>query len=340
MILFFLFVFLYIIYIFKYEFPDHILYLLLCFFLFIICLLRNENNVFDYAGYKEIYNSILIGKTILIEPTFYLISIISGNYLTGISSLFFIYACLSLLPKFYLFKKLSYNPIQSLLLYSSNFFILHDLTQIRISVAIIFFLGLINIEIQNNKLKTIFLNLFGILFHYSFFIYTLSLPFRKFIISKWFYVSIVFFGYILYFFKISIFDFLIFFQSETVLTEKASQYNNSLENLQTNLFNPIFILRLIFFLIILKNYTFLITINRYFKIMFNYYFIGIICFIYFWKFPDFSGRFSEMFFILEIFLLPLLLSKIKYVYLRDLLVFAISILFLILNFAYFKLIKI
>ena len=109
MILLFFFCSLFIIFIFKYELPIKILYPIFCIFLFIICILRNENNVFDYAGYKDIYNSILIDKSILIEPTFYLISFISANYLTGISSLFFIYALLSLIPKFYLVKKILYT---------------------------------------------------------------------------------------------------------------------------------------------------------------------------------------------------------------------------------------
>ena len=73
--------------------------------------------------------------------------------------------------------------------------------------------------------------------------------------------------------------------------------------------------------------------------MFNYYFIGILCFIFLWKFPDFAGRFSEMFFILEIFLIPIFLTKVKYVYLRDISIFLISLIFLILNITYFKLFK-
>ena len=339
MILFFLFTALFIIYIFKYEFPIKILFSLICIILCIISLIRNENNVFDYGGYKDIYNSILIGQSILIEPTFYFIAFISANYLTGISSLFFIYAMLSLIPKFYLFKKISINPLQSILLYSSNFYILHDLTQIRISVAIIFFLGLMIIDIKKNKFKTILYNLSGILFHYSFFIISITLPFRKFIISKWFYVLIILFGYLLYFFKISVFDFLIYLQTETILTEKANQYNNSLESLQANLFNPIFFTRLLFFLILLKNHKFYSAFNNYFILMFNYYFIGIVSFIYFWKFPDFAGRFSEIFFMLEIFLIPIFFNKIKSIFLRDISVFLISLIFLILNITYFKLFK-
>jgi hypothetical protein len=257
----------------------------------------------------------------------------------GVSLLFFIYALLSLIPKYYLFKKLSINPIQSSIIYISNFFILHDLTQIRISVAIVFFLLLIYFFDKVHFLKFSILNIFGYFFHFSFFIYTIVFFFKNINITKYLYIFLILVGYIFFILKISLFDFLLSFQSELLITEKANQYISLLDNTTVNLFNPIFLIRITIFIFFLLSIEKFQKISKFSKLYLNYYFFGILIYLFLWKYPAFAGRFSEMFFLLEVFIIPIILIEFKNLILKDFLVYFYSLFILVLNIYYFKILS-
>ena len=333
MILVSLFMLIYIVYFFKYELGNKFINLLIWIILLIICIIRNETNVYDYSGYKDIYDTILADKYVLIEPSFNLIVKISSFLMGGAGLLFLIYALLSLIPKFFLFNKLSFNPIHCSIIYPANFFILHDLTQTR---SVVFFLFSIYIFDKINILKFGILNLFGYFFHYSYFIYTLVFFIRNIKISKYFYVFLILLGYIFFLFKISLFDFLLTSQSNFSLTEKANQYITLLDNTTVNLFNPVFLIRIFIFLFFLFNVKKYIYISKFSKLFLNYYFFGIIIYLFLWKFPAFAGRFSEMFFLLEIFIIPLIFYEFKNLFLKDFIIYLYSFVFLILYIFYFK----
>lgn len=103
-----------------------------------------------------------------IEPTFIIIltfaDYISDNPLRVI---FIIYAALSLSIKFYAFKKLSLNFYLSILIYICLYFILHEMTQIRVGASAAFFLLALDDIYNKNKIAYFSKALTAVFFHYS-----------------------------------------------------------------------------------------------------------------------------------------------------------------------------
>ena len=103
------------------------------------------------------------------EPLFWLIVAMNkyffGNYY--IRMVFITYAILGVTLKLYEIQKLSLLPLLSIFIYTSHYFVFHEMTQIRAGVASgIFLLAIPNIFNRNLKaylLKTIL----ALMFHYS-----------------------------------------------------------------------------------------------------------------------------------------------------------------------------
>jgi hypothetical protein len=111
------------------------------FFLFLIAALRNENVDRDYLTYILNYEQTAKRLALTIEPTFYLFSIIARSIFDNVIFLFIIYAFLGVFIKIYAISKLSKELyLFSFLVYFSNFFLLHEMTQIRAGVAAAFIL--------------------------------------------------------------------------------------------------------------------------------------------------------------------------------------------------------
>ncbi|EMH2040966.1 EpsG family protein [Proteus mirabilis] len=138
--------------------------------------LRSSDVGFDYQQYISIIKHISLSPSILdsiivnirYEPLFVLISyffslLSSQNFIF----IFIIFSFLGVFCKVILFKKYSYIPFLSLLLYFISFYFSGDLAQIRQSVAITFFLISI-IYLEKNKIFISFVFIIiSILFHYS-----------------------------------------------------------------------------------------------------------------------------------------------------------------------------
>lgn len=134
----------------------------------------------DYESYKIIFDDIYeLGRintgTFLpvLEPGFSLIVIVFRflfhyNYVLPIM-LFF--GLTSVLLKVISIKQLSVNPYVVILFYFSHYFLLHEMTQIRIGLAAsIFFIALIY-YIKGNRWVCLLLIMVSVLFHYSAIIY-------------------------------------------------------------------------------------------------------------------------------------------------------------------------
>lgn len=138
--------------------------------------LRSSSVGFDYDQYVAIIKHISLSTDIInsvtnnirYEPLFVFISyslslLNSQNFIL----LFLIFSFFGVFYKIILFKRYSYIPLLSLLLYFISFFFNSDLAQIRQSVAITFFLiSIIYLEKDKKTLSLVFI-IISILFHYS-----------------------------------------------------------------------------------------------------------------------------------------------------------------------------
>ncbi len=94
--------------------------------------LRDGDMVNDYGPYVDLYNS---GR-MLVEPTFTLIALVVKNFLgDNVIVLFVIYAALAVALKLTAIERLTPLVFASVLVWLSDTFILHELTQIRTAVA-------------------------------------------------------------------------------------------------------------------------------------------------------------------------------------------------------------
>ncbi|WDB75968.1 EpsG family protein [Escherichia albertii] len=125
----------------------------------------------DSLSYQEAYKLVQNGIFVINEPTFNFFSIISNAFFydnkIGIGFLFFVYAGLSISIKFYAIYKYSSSIYLSILVYLCMFYILHEMTQIRVGLASAFFLLGIHDLILGNKKKYLIKIFAACLCHFS-----------------------------------------------------------------------------------------------------------------------------------------------------------------------------
>lgn len=101
------------------------------------------------------------------EPTFRFFSVTLRDAGFGINALFFLYALISVPLHLRCLWKMSTLPMLSLVVYLSYYYQMHDLVQMRCSVASVLFLFAIYYYCEQKKIYAFFCILAGIFFHYS-----------------------------------------------------------------------------------------------------------------------------------------------------------------------------
>lgn len=150
----------------KESYPYKFLFIVLSVFLILIAGLRPLEYFRDTIVYLEIIKSTDV--MLKMEPTIYLVNYLNQVFFGGYDQGFFIiYAAIGVSIKVWAIKKTSLLPFFSMYLYVCLYFILHEMTQIRVGVASgLFLLSLPDLLNKNYKayfLKTIL----AISFHFS-----------------------------------------------------------------------------------------------------------------------------------------------------------------------------
>lgn len=146
-----------------------------CFFIFItlfffLAAFKPAGIDRDYFVYYEDFYSHV--DWLRFEPGYNFTKLIVRSFDGGFSSLIFVCASFGVFLKLYLIKKISPLPAASLLVYVSLFYVLHDLTQIRLSMSLFFvLLCFYHLCIARNILTSLFCLSLGVLFHYTAVIY-------------------------------------------------------------------------------------------------------------------------------------------------------------------------
>ena len=247
------------------------------------------------------------------EPTFWIINEINHILFNGNPKTFFLmFSILGVGLKILAIRKLSNSPIFSLFTYICLYFVLHEMTQIRVGVASAIFLLSIP-DIYNRNLSSfLFKTFMATMFHYSAII---MLPLyllhpRKINFRVFFFLPLIgmAFMFILNNYFVTILNSLLFLFPK-FLANKIELYIFLLHEgifSESKWANPYYIFLYVFYSFL---YYFMILYCTYFKSKYDILFIKIFAmmlfsFYFFSSIPIFAGRISEFFGVVLIILIP------------------------------------
>jgi hypothetical protein len=281
-------------------------FLIVYIFLFVAVGTRGIGIDHDYVMYlNSIYDNFVI-----FEPTYLFISSLIKQYGLPPIILFLVYAFLGIGTKFYAIYKYSVWALASLLVYFSNFFLLHDLNQIRAGVASGLLLLAIPQLTQRYYIKFFMMSLVAILFHFSSFIFLFLVFINNSHINKqgrilWGIIPISLLVFHIFNYT-NLFSILSFKPIQLKLEMYKELQENGIEGYaKVNLFNLYFVFKYIIYICLLVKYEFFVKKNEYFSILLKIYGLSLACFYVFSSIVPIMGyRVSELLGVVEILLFP------------------------------------
>jgi hypothetical protein len=314
-----------------------ILFLFIGICLFLFAGFRDGNRVRDYKVYTIIYEYDIGSILVQTELSFALIVWFVKSFFNNVLFLFIIYAFLGVYLKFKAIKELSLLCFFSILVYIGNFYIRHELTQIRAGVATGFFLLCIKPIYERDFKKFVIFSSVAIFFHISS-LMILPLWFlngNK--INKYFYASIIPISYILYFIGITnIVQIMSFLPIKLIQLRYQVHVTESIENL--NIFSIFFLGKCVIYYILLLNNKLLASHNRYAFLLLKINAIALMSYILLSSISGIARRTSEFYGIVEIINIPMLIYIFTPKILTKLIIIAFSLLLLFVSVFYIKLI--
>ena len=310
------------------------------FFLGLILILiagfRSEEVVRDYVNYVTYFHD---QEFLVVEPAFVVISkiiyLLLGPYPIY---LFVLFAILGVSFKLIAIKQLTELWFLSLVIYLSNFFILHEMTQIRAGVASAFLLLCVKPIYDRDLKKFLLFAGLGFSFHYSAIVilplWFLGIKTRKKVLL--FSLPI---GYLIYFSGIN----LITTIPISVVQNKISMYQKLMElgdeeSILINVFNLVFLARIAIFYFLLSKYELILFYNKYVPILMKIYCISLMSYLVLAFLPPIATRINELFAVVHIVLIPLIYYAFKPAWFSKSIVIFIGVCFLLINLFYLKLV--
>lgn len=319
--------------------PKHknVFFFILGLLLFLLAGFRDGTTVKDYTSYVSLYND----PSWDIEFSFSFISwIVRHFFFNHIVFLFLIYAFLGVILKLKAIEQLSTFIFFSILIYISHFYILHELTQIRVGVASGFFLLCIKPIYERNWRHFLLYSICAILFHYSAII---ILPFwfiwnHK--INIYVFAVLIPIAYLFYFFNINVVRIFISFVPLEHVQQKYLQYAIDQKSglSKINVFNSVFIIKCIIYYILLWKSSLLNERNKYAPLLLKVQGIALASLIIFSNMPVFGFRISELLGIVEIITIPMLLHIFRPIWIIKIILVVIAVFMLMMNIFYVKLV--
>ena len=317
-----------------------IVFLLIGWLLFLLAAFRDGNAVRHYGAYVEIYNN----SSFNIENAFKTIAwIVRYVFLDNVLFLFIIYALLGVGIKYKAIVELTPLCFLSLVIYIGNFYILHELTQIRVGVAAGFLLLCIKPIYERNIRKFLIFSTCAVLFHYSALIVFPLWFLKGNKINKYIYAAIIPLSYVFYFLHVNIVELFIrllpieYIQQKYNIYKLLQEQNVSGFN-RINVFNYVFLAKCIIFYIILWKSRLVQMQNKYISILLKIQSFSLASFVLFSAMPVFAFRISELFGIVEIVTIPFIYYIFNPKSLSKIIVVFIGLCLLLINIFYNKLI--
>ena len=299
-----------------------------------------------YAGFRPVgfdrdslaYESLFMNPdskfTVLtMEPLFLVICRTLYAFVQDVRILFLFFAMLGVSLNVVAIKRLCPMYFFPLLIYFSNFYMVHELTQIRAGVAVGIFLFAIKPIIEGRKLRVLLLIFLSSMFHYS----SLALLPMLFLsnndfdrISKYLWASIVPICIIMYFFNVDILtSFPLPFVSQKVEIYKTMSEFGSTD--RANMLNPFTIFRMVVFLYLLY---FSKTVSHYVpcvNVVVRMLGCSILIYCIFSSVKVIGTRLSELYAIAEIVAYPCIIYTIRPKFVGEIMVFFMSCVYLYFN---------
>lgn len=268
----------------------------------------------DSVIYEELfYSADSDNPNILVEYSFSLLANLSKFIAEDAHVLFFIYAAIAISIKFWAIKENSEYYFLPLVIYFGNYFILHDYTQIRVSVASAFLLLSIKPLSEGNKMKVALCLLCALFFHYSSLILFSMLFLDNKTLNKWWKTSLLAMipiGIILFLLKV---DLITSIPIETI-QKKVEMYrmlgeNGTFEAL--SLKSPFLWTKILMMVYAIYFYDTIYTNCKILPILLKITGLSIFSFFAFSTIPVLGGRVQELFGIVEILLFPTIFYTIS-----------------------------
>ncbi|MGL4364087.1 MAG: EpsG family protein [Bacteroidales bacterium] len=309
------------------------------FIMFLLAAFRDGATVNDYAAYVEMFNQSITN----VELSFFLITKFIKTFSANSIWLFVVYALLGVYLKLRAIKAFSEFWLFSILIYFSYFFILHELTQIRVGVATGFFLFAVKaIYDRNLKFFLVFVGLASF-FHYSAIIILPLWFLSQKKINLLFYALLIPSAYLFYFLNINLVELVIENIPFQYIQDKYSIYKLFQQEKiggfeKINVFGKVFLVKyLLYYLLLWKN-KFIASQNKYALLLMKVWGIGLALFVFLATMPVFAFRVSEILSVVEFITIPFFLYIFKPTFYAKISLFVIASVILLINIFYVKLI--
>lgn len=290
------------------------LYVAVFFILFFFAASRGQYVGRDYGVYTEIFGEFISSRNYFTaeniafyEPAFFIIPAIA-RLIFGTGYIIASFVFFAFLGVFFKLKAtyLSNSFFLSVALYAGSFFLLHEMTQIRVGVASgILLMGIRYIK-QKNLGKFLLIILCACFFHYSSILFLPVYFLSDKPIFRIKYVILLILAYAIAISKINVLEVV----NLGSLSPKLELYNklaNKGQNANINIFNIGSLVNVFILLILLSRANFLANFNKYFILMFKIYFLSIFLYLILSPMPVLAIRTSELFGTVQYCLIPSLI---------------------------------
>lgn len=275
-----------------------------------IAALRGEGMDRDYYEYVSHFNN--YDMVVMLEPTFKAIAWFVHSFLgSNHIFLFAIYAILGVGLKFIAIRELSNVALLSVAIYISQFFILHEMTQIRAGVASALLLLTIKPLYERKWRRFLLLTLCATAFHLS----------GVILFALWFvsprhrlkiYMFFIPMAIALSLFGLDILGLIPipYLSAKIELYQNIREYTDSVHN-QINLFNSVYLLRIGLCYLLFWATPTLSKYNRYYTLLLKIYTLSLTALPLFATLPVVAYRVYELLGVVEIILIPTLIYLIQ-----------------------------
>ena len=277
------------------------------------------------------YNSGSQSITDYVEFSFIWISAIINQFTNDVHALFVVYAVLGLGLKFVAFRRLTEFWFLPVLVYLGDYYITHEMMQIRTGVLSGLFLLAIYYQVEHRKMMACLLILIGSCFHYSGFI-LLPLLFlssdymsRK---KRLLWVSALPISYVIFFLGVGILMSL----DIPLIGAKLAAYQASEEQGRgtgyVNVFRPLHLFTIALMLYLLCFYDTIVEKSKYFTLLFKIFIIGLCSYQVFGFLPVLAQRVNMLLLVVTIPLFTYIYYTIRPVWAAILTIIFIAFIYL------------
>lgn len=314
--------------------------------------LRGPNVSSDYSTYKysfdisdNLYNEIKQGSIFNFFEPGYVLAIAALKNISELNYTIYImmvFAFVTITLKVIATDKLSINPFLAILFYFSHYFILMEMTQIRIGFASALFFIALTQYLKGNRLGFIMWVLLACCFHYSALLYFIVLLFNYKNLNRPLYLGVLFLSIVLGILKFPLFDFLNTVNPE-LIAGKLKSYDYVLSrsvDLKINTFNVVYIINVlaIFYLVFIVpraklekdgNLCFFIKCNA-----LSVFFLSVLSGV-----PIIAFRMSELFGVTSFLMFAGLVNYLPFKKLNVVFLIGVAAIFFYINFFHVGLLK-